>query len=45
MGLIWSNRRMTLILEPIGPEPGRYRDATGLEYRVEKLEPGVENKI
>ena len=34
----------TLILEPIGPEPGRYRDATGLEYRVEKLESGVENK-
>jgi hypothetical protein len=34
-----------LILEPIGPEPGRYRDQTGLEYRVEKLEPGVENKI
>ena len=34
----------TLILEPIGLEPGRYRDATGLEYRVEKLESGVENK-
>ena len=35
----------TLILEPIAPESGRYRDSTGLEYRVEKLEPGVENKI
>ena len=34
----------TLILESIGPEPGRYRDATGLEYRVEKFESGVENK-
>ena len=33
----------TLILEPIAPESGRYRDATGLEYRVEKLESGVEN--
>ena len=43
-----TNRKLTgatLILESIGPEPGRYRDATGLEYRIEKLEPGVENKI
>ena len=35
----------TLILESIAPESGRYRDATGLEYRVEKLEPGVEKTI
>jgi hypothetical protein len=43
-----TNKKLTgtnLILEPIGPKPGRYRDAAGLEYRVEKLEPGVKNKI
>jgi hypothetical protein len=43
-----TNKNLTgrnLTLEPIGPEPGRYRDANGFEYRVEKLEPGVESKI
>jgi hypothetical protein len=43
-----TKRKLTdtnLILEPIGTRPGRYRDETGLEYRVEKLEPSVEKKF